>query len=214
MWFAKRMAPVKLGKVENTMMGHSVRRELASLSAGLNLGKSFASFFRTSGAIISSPVRFFSGLPGGGYLAPLLFALIWGGFASVIGGFYNFWVIDYEPRTWLWSVLVAPLAVTVAAFASAALIHQFVKLWVGTGRADFEGTFRVWCYSLVGYILYIVPFVGPFVAPFYTIYLMVVGVREVHSGTTRNATWAVLVPFVIILVASALLGGTLSTIPI
>ncbi len=101
---------------------------------------------------------------------------------------------------------------TIFLFVWAAILHALVILFVKPSNSGFEATFRTAAYtsplsSLVNWI----PFVGPFLAllvGLYTIYLSIVGIREMHSTTMGSAVLVVLIPVVVVTILIACLAVT------
>jgi len=90
------------------------------------------------------------------------------------------------PRSW-------PLS----AVHQADILHLLMTLIVGSGNAGFAGTFRVSAYSSVTSLVSWIPVIG-WIASLYGIYLAIVGVREVHS-TSSKAAIVVRIPTLIVL---------------
>jgi len=164
----------------------------------------FGALVATGREALLNPGDFFSRLPvRGGFLSPLLYALILGTLGAMIGSIWGF-VFDnplliQAARSANLTVLVGvfiPIVVLVAIIVSAALLHGSLFL-LGGAREDFEATFRVVCYSEVTQLLNIVPVIGSVVGLIWRIYLLTVGLREVHRISTGKAFMGVLLPLVV-----------------
>ena len=164
----------------------------------------FGALIATARDTLITPADFFSRLPiRGGFLSPLLYALIMGTLGAMIGSIWGF-VFDnplliQAARSANLTILVGvfiPIVVLVAIIVSAALLHGSLFL-LGGAREDFEATFRVVCYSEVTQLLNIVPVIGSVVGLIWRVYLLTVGLREVHRISTGKAFMGVLLPFVV-----------------
>jgi hypothetical protein len=178
--------------------------------------ESFADVVRR---VVLQPVGFFAGLPRrGSLLNPLVFALICTEIAAILGGIlslagvggafvtgYGFQVPENQGLgEFIGSVVFAPIGSAIGVFVVAGIAHLLVRLVVGANNAGFGATFRVAAYTSVTSLVSWIPFVGGLLA-LYGIYLAVVGIREMHDTTTRNALVVVVLP-VIVIVVLALLG--------
>jgi hypothetical protein len=178
--------------------------------------ESFADVVRR---VVLQPVGFFRGLPRrGSLLNPLVFALICTEIAAILGGIlslagvggafvtgYGFQVPENQGLgEFIGSVVFAPIGSAIGVFVVAGIAHLLVRLVVGASNAGFGATFRVAAYTSVTSLVSWIPFVGGLLA-LYGIYLAVVGIREMHNTTTRNALVVVVLP-VIVIVVLALLG--------
>ena len=178
--------------------------------------ESFADLVRR---VVLQPVGFFAGLPRrGSLLNPLVFALICTEIAAILGGIlslagvggafvtgYGFQVPENQGLgEFIGSVVFAPIGSAIGVFVVAGVAHLLVRLVVGANNAGFGATFRVAAYTSVTSLVSWIPFVGGLLA-LYGIYLAVVGIREMHDTTTRNALVVVVLP-VIVIVVLALLG--------
>ena len=178
--------------------------------------ESFADLVRR---VVLQPVGFFAGLPRrGSLLNPLVFALICTEIAAILGGIlslagvggafvtgYGFQVPENQGLgEFIGSVVFAPIGSAIGVFVVAGIAHLLVRLVVGANNAGFGATFRVAAYTSVTSLVSWIPFVGGLLA-LYGIYLAVVGLREMHDTTTRNALVVVVLP-VIVIVVLALLG--------
>ena len=178
--------------------------------------ESFADVVRR---VVLQPVGFFAGLPRrGSLLNPLVFALICTEIAAILGGIlslagaggafvtgYGFQVPENQGLgEFIGSVVFAPIGGAIGVFVVAGIAHLLVRLVVGATNAGFGATFRVAAYTSVTSLVSWIPVVGGILA-LYGIYLAVVGIREMHNTTTRDALVVVVLP-VIVIVVLALLG--------
>ena len=187
--------------------------------ADYDLSNPVESFADVVRRIVLQPVGFFAGLPQrGSLLNPLVFALICTEIAAILGGIlslagaggafvtgYGFQVPENQGfGEFIGSVVFAPIGSAIGVFVVAGIAHLLVRLVVGAANAGFGATFRVAAYTSVTSLVSWIPFVGGLLA-LYGIYLAVVGIREMHNTTTRNALVVVVLP-VIVIVVLALLG--------
>ncbi len=151
-----------------------------------------------------SPQAFFEQLPReGGFLNPLLYAIIVETLGSLLGYLWSFSV----DHTWLgmgkvsgamavFLVLLVPFFVFLGIVVWTALLHVSLFL-VGGAKWGFEATFRVVCYSSGPDLFNVIPFVGSFVGLVWKVCLAVIGLREVHETSTGRAVTAVLLPIIV-----------------
>jgi hypothetical protein len=97
------------------------------------------------------------------------------------------------------SIFILPIAALLSCFIGGGILHLCAMITgcLTQSRAGFEGTVRVVGYSSIANIVQVVPILGGLVYMFWWVYLMVVGVREVHGTTTGRALAAVLMPLVV-----------------
>ena len=187
--------------------------------ADYDLSNPLESFADVVRRVVLQPVGFFAGLPRrGSLLNPLVFALICTEIAAIVGGILSLagvggaFVTGYgfqAPENqglgeFIGSVVFAPIGGAIGVFVVAGIAHLLVRFVVGANNAGFGATFRVAAYTSVTSLVSWIPFVGGLLA-LYGIYLAVVGIREMHNTTTRNALVVVVLP-VIVIVVLALLG--------
>lgn len=181
-----------------------------------NLSDPVNSFVDVVSRVVTRPVEFFAGLPRrGGYLSPLIFALICALVSAILGGLLRLvWAdgslggVRFESAEgsfvgFLASVLFVPIGSTVGLFIVAAVAHLLVMLFVGSQNSGFEATFRIVCYAAVTNLVNWIPFIGGLLA-LYGLYIAVVGVREMHGTTTGRAALVVLLPVAVILLLALL----------
>jgi len=199
---------------ERAKMG--VRR---TSGADYDLSNPVESFADVVRRVVLQPVAFFAGLPRrGSFLNPLIFALICTEVSAILGGIlrlagvgegfvagYGFQVPENQDiGEFIGSVILAPIGGVIGVFVVAGIAHLLVRLVVGATNAGFAATFRVAAYTSATSPVSWIPFVSGLVG-LCGIYLAVVGIREMHNTTTRNALIVVVLP-VIVIVVLALLG--------
>ncbi len=174
------------------------REELGALRA----------YWQTWKAVLTFPGRFFANLEVPGALwGPFLFGLITGLVGSLINMMWQVALLERNPTlqsllsnldapaSRVIPVLVAllPLAVSLQLFFLAGVYHVMILLLSGGGKG-FSGTFGVVCYAAAPDLFYAVPFCGGIVAGIWSLFLTIVGLREVHQISGSRAALAVLVP--------------------
>ncbi len=123
-----------------------------------NLSDPVNSFVRTVREIVLNPVGFFRGLPRhGGFINPLLFAVVCSAIAAVLGGLLSviLAVVGLSAQTVGSSIvglftgmLLIPILAAAGSFIGAGIYHLLVLLFVKP-NAGFEATYRVAAYSFV-----------------------------------------------------------------
>lgn len=115
----------------------------------------------------------------------------------------------------LFAIVFYPIYGTIILLIISGIFHLCLLLVGGTAQsdADFEGTFRVACYSQVATLANIVPIVGGLIALVWGIILWVIGLSTLHRTTQGKALLAVLIPVILCcicaIVAGVLMGGAI-----
>jgi hypothetical protein len=173
-----------------------------------DLSDPVGSFVVTVRSIVLNPVGFFRDMPRrGGFVNPLVFAVIcavvYGVLSGIIGFLINLVVGNGFGSSFLGllgSIVGTPIGTVVGLFIGAGIFHLLVLLLVKPSNAGFEATFRVVAYATVTLLvtwLAVIPILGVLVslaAAVYSIFLNVVGIRETHATTTGRAALVVLIP--------------------
>lgn len=160
---------------------------------------------RTIKESILSPDEFFSRMPAqGGFLLPLLFALIVQTLGIMIGYVWGYALENpfvtggvISGRATLFVGLLMPVFVFLGIVLSALLVHAALSL-IGGAMRNFEATFRVVCYASGPELFTIVPVVGGLIGLVWKIYITVVGLRSVHNISTPKAAAGLLIPFALV----------------
>ena len=126
----------------------------------------FAAIPQTTLKILTKPAEFFKTMPKtGGFLEPLIFALIMGIIAGIIHAIISMFGLSYIGRSFLESlglIIFIPLAVIIASFIGAAIMFLIWKL-MGS-QENYEVSYRCVAYlmvlSPVTAILGIIPYAG------------------------------------------------------
>jgi hypothetical protein len=142
------------------------------------------SFVGVCKEVIIRPRMFFQNLPREGALGrPVIFLLICVFFASLFMA--NYLQSDYR------FFLLLVLGNTISAFIVSALLQGLAARVFG-GQAPFAATFRIIAYSSIMDIFAWIPFWGT-IASFYGLYLIFLGLQEVHKLKPRQAGFAVII---------------------
>ena len=180
------------------------------------------SFFDTAKMFITAPEQAWARTrETGDYMRPLLFALIvaWVGaiFNAVWGSMFGAGLMKMIPpqyqryammgggRGVIVTIVLAPLFIACGLFIGTAIFHvSFMIVGALKGsRSQFEGTFRAVSYSSIAHIAYVIPFVGGLVALVWRIYLMMVGVQQLHKTTQAKALLGIILPMILCCVCAA-----------
>ena len=146
--------------------------------------------------VIFDPKVFFKEMARtGGYKEPLIFALVVFLIPGIILVLFTFGL----------SLIIAPLFGILGLFIGAAILFFVCTKFVG-GKSNYEGTFRVTAYVSAVNVISFIPVVN-FIAGLYGIYLLVVGIREVHEITTQKAVIAVVIAAVIMIILAVIIGS-------
>ena len=157
----------------------------------------------------------------GGFVNPLVFALICSVIAAALGGLLGIVLaaVGLAPQTvgsatvgLFTGIILTPILAGIGSFVGAGIYHLLVLLLIKP-NAGFEASYRVAAYSFVIQLaswLSAIPFLGVLIAlavGLYGIVLGVLGIREMHATTTGKAAIVVLIPVAVLFVL-ALLPGT------
>jgi hypothetical protein len=171
------------------------------------------SFFETAKLFITAPDQAWAKTrETGDYTRPLLFALIvaWVGaiFSAVWGSMFGAGLMRMLPaqysrfammgagRGLIANIILAPIFIACGLFIGTAILHvSFMIVGALTNsKSQFEGTFRAVSYSSIAHIAYVIPFVGGLVVLVWRIYLMMLGVQQLHKTTQSKALIGILLP--------------------
>ena len=163
------------------------------------------SFTSTVRNVLLSPRDFFSGIAVGGSLKnPLVFGIVCLLVSALLGGFISYlnvpgsesWVTGNSPAEragdlgvvdilafGVLGVILAPLWAILQLYIYSGIVHLLVMLFM-QHRRNFEATLRVYCYASTVALLSWLPLVG-WIASLYGLYILIVGLQEVHSSASR-----------------------------
>jgi len=189
------------------------REDTPSGSEGeFSISNPISSFTEVVWRVVTKPAEFFSAIPRrGNFLAPLIFALICIEISTIVAGLLRFTGLTkpgYRSGEFIGELILDPVIGAIGLFVLAGIAHLLVMLFSRSVNSGFESTFKVVSYSSVVNLITWIPFVGWLLA-LYGLYLVVVGIREIHVTTTGKAALVILTPFavaLILLVALVVLG--------
>jgi hypothetical protein len=95
-------------------------------------------------------------------------------------------------------LLIYPVLFTIWLFIMSGVIHLLLRIF-GSGAAGFEGTFRVLSYSAAPSVLAIIPYAGAFAGGFWSLVIMFIGLKFIHSTNFVRVLFAFLLPLIIII---------------
>ena len=152
-----------------------------------------------------APVRFFTSMPRtGGWLHPLLYAIIIGTMGNlagyVLGALFEIPLISQSkmsPGMTLFVGMLMPLLVWFGVMLWAVILHGSIILF-GAKKKPFEATLRIASYASSPDILNVIPTIGWAIAAVWKLVLVIIGIREVHRVSTGRAALAVLFPVLLI----------------
>lgn len=160
----------------------------------------FEAFKQTVIGALFSPKDFFAKVPPtGGYAKPFVFGLIASTLGIVVA---QLWNLLYQSShgaggfTMFLFVLFSPVIAAIGLGIGSAVTHLCLAV-VGGANEEFEATFRVQCYAASAQLWNVVPFLGGFISAFWSIFAVVVGLREVHGTSTGTALLAVFLPLLV-----------------
>jgi hypothetical protein len=199
--------------------GGSSRERSSAAAAEFTYTDPVQSFVDTVRSVVLTPVDFFRGIRRQGDIAnPLIFALICAVVSGVLSGIIAFvgaLVSDAGVGEafsgLLGGVFLSPIATAIGLFIGAAIYYLLVMFLVKP-NSGFEATFRVLAYASVVQLvswLTAVPILGILIAllaGLYSLFLLVVGIREVHATTTGKAALVVLIPLVVLGILALIFG--------
>jgi hypothetical protein len=174
--------------------------------------RSVASLLETLKAALLSPTAFFSGLApeGKGYWSYLI-VLGWPSavlgallafFFPVLAGLGGFGAPGNpfgsgENALFLaFVVVVAPLQLLIGTCIQGGILHLFLRL-VGGANARIETTIRTVVYAQSVICFNWVPLLGPLVAAVWSLVLLVIGLKHMHTTTYGRVLAAVLLPITV-----------------
>ncbi len=197
----------------------------ADASAGeFEIDESFSSLLSTTREVLFSPRRFFDELPPDGPLgAPVLYFLICSAITAVINvvasltllvvpvgialatGLLDAGLLIRLLMIFVFaSLVVLPVLFVVGFFASALVLHTFIRLIAGRDQKGLLATLRVSCYAVGAPVAVAwIPLAG-ILAVFYCFYLHTTGLKRVHGITTARSLGPILLLATLLLVLAAI----------
>ena len=172
----------------------------------------FPAITQTAQQSLLKPREFFDKIPiNGGYVQPLLYALIVATLGEMVGILWTFSLdsslmekLNAFGNVAALVAVITPLFVFIRVVLTAVFFHVSLYLLGGVNE-NFEATFRVSCYASAPELCSIFPVVGGIIGMIWKFYITVVGLESVHRIEWWRASLAVLLPFV--LCCAAMAGG-------
>ncbi len=157
----------------------------------------------------SNPERMFSNLPAEDIGPPVLYGVIIGSIALVMG---LVWQLLFSGMAWFWSaefeqvavsttiivvfMIFSPLLVAVGLFISAGIYHVMLLL-CGDGSRGFGVTMRAVSYGYTPNLLSVVPFCGGLVGGIWALVLTIMGAMYGHRTEPWRAILAYFLPLIL-----------------
>ncbi|MCU0571737.1 MAG: YIP1 family protein [Syntrophobacteraceae bacterium] len=142
--------------------------------------------------VITDPVGFYQSMPrAGGYVEPLVFAVIMGVIGGLIQAVLSIFGIGFTGTILvaLASILLVPIMIAIFGFVGAAILFVIWRL-LGS-QEPFETAYRCGAYataiSPVTTVLGIIPYIGPILGVVWMTYLMIIASIQVHQVKPRTA---------------------------
>lgn len=176
----------------------------------------FGGLFQTIKRSMLAPGLFFSAMPvGRGLGLPLVFFILVSEFQAICQLMWHYLGLDplmtiggqvpqQDPAALefgagsLMILLIYPVLFTIWLFIMSGVIHLLLRIF-GSGAAGFEGTFRVLSYSAAPSVLAIIPYAGAFAGGFWSLVIMFIGLKSIHSTNFVRVLFAFLLPLIIII---------------
>jgi tetratricopeptide (TPR) repeat protein len=188
--------------------------------AEFSISHPIGSFANVVWRVLIKPTAFYSAIPRrGNLLSPLMFAAICIGISIILREVIKLRLSDTGLEypggfgTFFTAVIAGLIIAPIVLLAVAGILHLLVVLIAGSRNSGFGGTLRVSAYAYVTSLVSWIPYVG-WIASLYSIYLAIVGIREVHNTSTSRATILVLMPAIVVLLLAlaAIVFGFLSAL--
>jgi hypothetical protein len=100
--------------------------------------------------------------------------------------------------------LMSPVVQLVSLFLGAA-VTQLMLLMLLPGRGTYARTVRIYCYAYSPAVFVVVPYFGQLISVVWSLFTVVIGIREAHRTTTGRAVAAVLIPGILLFIIFAIL---------
>lgn len=142
--------------------------------------------------VITDPVGFYQSMPrSGGYVEPLVFAVVMGVIGGLIQAVLSIFGIGFTGTILvaLTSILLVPIIIAIFGFVGAAILFVIWRL-LGS-REPFETAYRCGAYATaitpVTTVLGIIPYIGPILGVVWMTYLMIIASIQVHQVKPKTA---------------------------
>lgn len=183
----------------------------------------FPGLWRTITEILKTPTAFFSVMPvTGGMAKPLIFHLLLAEFmvlCQFLWGVSGITALSQYSGSQelmdlglgltgtspIFILVLYPLLLILRLMLMTGVIHFLLRAifrFTGGQGSGAEATFRVLCYSAAPLILGVIPFFGPLLGGVWSIGLTIIGLKEAHRTSGSAATFAVMLPILLLLAAA------------
>jgi hypothetical protein len=175
-------------------------------------GSFFTRILETLQEVLLSPQTTFARMPTtGGFGKPLTYYVLLTWICATISCVYSlvFYLLQpdttghghdevlIQATTTVTFLVIGPVFMALGSFLCAGIWHLGLILAGGKSK-PFEATYRVVCYAAGSTsVLLLLPCCGFVVEVFWKLYVLIVGLREVHGTTTGRAVVAVLLPLLV-----------------
>ena len=156
----------------------------------------FAGMPQTAVRVVTAPAAFFKSMPKtGGFVEPLIFAVIMGFIAGIIQALINILGLSYAYVGFAESLglmILYPIVIAIVSFIGAAIIYVIWKL-IGS-QENYETSYRCVAYlaalAPIFAIISIIPYAGVIINMAIYIYFLVIASSQVHKIPEQKA-WMV-----------------------
>jgi hypothetical protein len=156
----------------------------------------FAAMPQTAMRVVTAPAEFFKSMPKtGGFLEPLVFAVIMGFIAGIIRAILSLFGIGYGAgygggmMSGFGMIIFMPIAAAVGSFIGGAILFVIWKL-MGS-QEEYETAYRCGAYLMalapITTILSIIPYAGGIINMAIYVYFLVIASTQVHNIPSQKA---------------------------
>lgn len=157
-----------------------------------NVEKTISTVSETMMQVITNPVGFYQSMPrSGGFVEPLVFAIIMGVIGGVLQAILGVFGIGFAGTIIiaLASIIIVPIMIAIFGFVGAAILFVIWRL-LGS-QESYETAYRCGAYATavtpVTSILNIIPYIGPALGVAWMAYLMIIASIQVHQVKPKIA---------------------------
>ncbi len=157
-----------------------------------NVEKTISTVSETMMQVITNPVGFYQSMPrSGGFVEPLVFAIIMGVIGGVLQAILGVFGIGFAGTILmaLASIIIGPIMIAIFGFVGAAILFVIWRL-LGS-QQSYETAYRCGAYATavtpVTSILNIIPYIGPALGVAWMAYLMIIASIQVHQVKPKIA---------------------------
>ncbi len=157
-----------------------------------NVEKTISTVSETMMQVITNPVGFYQSMPrSGGFVEPLVFAIIMGVIGGVLQAILGVFGSGFAGTILmaLASIIIGPIMIAIFGFVGAAILFVIWRL-LGS-QQSYETAYRCGAYATavtpVTSILNIIPYIGPALGVAWMAYLMIIASIQVHQVKPKIA---------------------------